>query len=294
MSNPIFSLLSLPAIKSTRQALRRFTFPIDHTEGQYRHIELVFHQGNVQVLHEGLDIRKFSFIWLASGWGNRDIAYALRLYCESTNTPHSHTEESSSKVTDGMMFALHHLPLPETVFVHATRLAHSMPLIKNVCGYPLIIKDTRGSKGKDSEYVANESELLAKMAGLPKNKKFLLQRFIPNEYDWGIMVVNGVVVSGEKSYPSNGEFRNNTCNGAEEHFVNVDEIPEEIKHIAIKASSLLGLSWSRADIIIDKHTGRPYLLEVNRYPGITADSSEVFGAYTFLASHIVPLKALSA
>jgi glutathione synthase/RimK-type ligase-like ATP-grasp enzyme len=100
-----------------------------------------------------------------------------------------------------------------------------MPLIKRVCGYPLIIKDIRGSKGRDSEYVASESELLTKMAGLPKNKRFLLQRFIQNEYDWGIMVVNGVVVSGEKSYPSQGEFRNNTCNGAKEHFVEIENIP---------------------------------------------------------------------
>jgi ribosomal protein L6P/L9E len=93
------------------------------------------------------------------------------------------------------------------------------------------------------------------------------------------------VVSGEKSYPSRGEFRNNTCNGAEEHFVDVESIPENIRDIAVRASGLLGLSWSRADIIIDKLTGLPYLLEVNRYPGITAlfcqfkSSNVVFGLF---------------
>lgn len=284
----LFSLLSLPSAASTKEALQKFPFPIQHTAGQYGHITLSFQKGKVEVLHRGVNTSSFSFVWLTSGWNCRDIAYALRLYFEFTQTPHSYAEKNTSKITDCMVFALHDLPIPDTVYVSRTNFEASMPLIKRVCGYPLIIKDIRGSKGRDSEYVASESELLTKMAGLPKNKRFLLQRFIQNEYDWGIMVVNGVVVSGEKSYPSQGEFRNNTCNGAKEHFVEIENIPADIQALAIQASGLLGLSWSRADIIIDKATGLPYLLEVNRYPGITADSTEVLGAYTFLASHITP------
>lgn len=49
-----------------------------------------------------------------------------------------------------------------------------------------------------------------------------------------------------------------------------------------------GNSRVRADIIIDKNTELPYLLEVNRYSGITSGSNEVIGTYTFLASHISP------
>ncbi len=293
MSSTPFTLLSLPSVASTKQALQKFPFPIEYTAGQYRDITLSFHQGEVQVLHKGIDTRLFSFVWLTSGWNCRDIAYALRLYFQHTETAHSYAEKNTSKITDCMIFALQNLPIPDTIYVSRANFKASMPLIKEVCGYPLIIKDIRGSQGKDSEYVATESELLEKMNGLPKNKRFLLQRFIQNEYDWGIMVVNGKVVSGEKSYPSKGEFRNNTCNGALEHFAHIADIPKNIQDLAIQACGLLGLSWSRADIIIDKQTGLPYLLEVNRYPGITADSTEVLGAYTFLASHITPIKAHS-
>ena len=290
MKPDTFTLLSLPSAQSTKQALQRFPFPIRHTAGQYRDISLSFRPGEVRVLHQDIDTRNFSFVWLTSGWNCRDIAYALRLYFEFTKTPHSYAEKNTSKITDCMVFALHGLPIPDTVYVSRVNFEASMPLIKHVCGYPLVINAIRGSKGKDSELVTTESDLLKKMASLPKNKRFLLQRFIQNEYDWGIMVVNGEVVSGEKSYPSQGEFRNNTCNGAEEHFAQITDIPQNIQALAIQASGLLGLSWSRADIIIDKFTGLPYLLEVNRYPGITADSTEVLGAYTFLASHIAPLR----
>jgi len=137
--------------------------------------------------------------------------------------------------------------------------------------------------------VATEEDLSRKIGELPKHKKFIFQKYITNEYDWGVMVANGVVVSGEKSYPREGEFRNNTCNGAEEVFVDPADIPEHIKRIAIETSSALGLAWSRSDIIIDKDTHRPYVLEVNRLPGLTSKTSEVEGAYTFLSSQIKAL-----
>jgi len=285
-----FTLFSLPSIKSTRQVIKKFPFPVNLIEGKYCDIKIIFSKGKVRVLHGEDDISKFSFSWLSSGWSYRDVAYALRLYLEFTKSPHSYIEENSSKITDCMVFSLNGLPVPDTVFVSRSSIKKNMPIIKKVCGFPLIIKDIKGSQGKHSVLVASESSFLEKIVNLHKNKRFLFQRYIPNEYDWGIMVANGVVVSGEKSYPLNGEFRNNTCNGATECFVDVPNIPDNIKNIAIKASKLLGLSWSRADIIIDKKTGLPYLLEVNRYPGITSDSSEMVGAYTFLASHILPLQ----
>jgi len=275
----IFSLLSLPALSGTRDIVGQFPFPIDFTAGTYRDISFVFHAGSTEVFHKGADTKNFSFVWLTSSWSQRDLAYALRLYFESTGTPHSSVEQSPSKITDTMAFSLHGLPIPDTVFVSRRNIEKEMPLIRKVCGYPLIVKDVKGAQGKFSAYVASESELASTIADLPKHKEFLFQRFIRNEYDWGIMVVNGIVVSGEKSYPSEGEFRNNTCNGAKEHFANVDDIPERIKSIAITASGLLGLTWSRTDIIIDKDSGLPYLLEVNRFPGITPDSNEASGAY---------------
>jgi len=282
MNKKTFTLLGLPAVKNTRQVMDKFPFPIDLTIGRYGELKFVFHQGKIQVLHKESDTRDFSFVWLSSNWDQRDLAHAICLYLKSTKTPHSYVEESTSKITDCMVFGLNNLPMPDTLFVSRKNIAKDIPLIKKVCGFPLIIKDSKGSQGKYSAFAANETELLEKTSNLPKSKNFIFQRFIPNEYDWGIMVANGVVVSGEKSYPSNGEFRNNTCNGAKEIFIDTEDIPKKIKDIAIKASASLGLSWSRADIIIDKNTGLPYLLEVNRFPGITSNSDEVLGAYTFL------------
>jgi len=291
MQEKTFTLLSLPTVKSTQQVIRKFPFPIDLIKGKYRDIEIIFHNSAVKVLHQGTDVRDFSFVWLTSGWDQRDSAYAISLYLNHTQTPHSHAEKNSSKITDYMAFAINDLPTPDTLFINCTDIKKNIPLLREICGFPLIVKDIRGCQGKLSALVKDETELLEKMHDLPKSKKFLFQRYIANEYDWGIMVANGVVVAGEKSYPCQGEFRNNTCNGARECFVAVPEIPEEIKEIAIRASQVLGLSWSRSDIIIDKLTGRPYLLEVNRFPGITSESNEVTGAYAFLSAQIALINA---
>ena len=132
--------------------------------------------------------------------------------------------------------------------------------------------------------VKNSKELVAKIKKLPKNKRYLLQKFIKNDYDWGVLVADGEVVSGEKSYPCSGEFRNHAWRGAKEVFVDPEDIPTEIKEMALKTSKALGLSWSRSDIVIDRKTQKPYLMEINRFPGIGSAGSEVEGAYKFLSA----------
>ena len=262
---------------------------MDFTLGKFRHISIVVHNGVINIRHGDVDVSAFSFVWISSGWDHRDLAYALRLYLESTRTPHSYTEQSPSKITDCVLFALRDLPIPDTVYVNRLNVEKNTPLIKDVCGYPLIIKDTMGSRGKNLAYVASEADLLEKMSVLPTDKNFLFQRYIPHDCVWGVMVANGLVVAGSQNHPSAEEFRSNLCLGGEEVFIEVSAIPQAISEIAIKASAHLGLGWSRADIIVDKRTGLPYLLEVNRNPGITSGSDEVSGAYTFLAAQILPL-----
>jgi glutathione synthase/RimK-type ligase-like ATP-grasp enzyme len=268
------------------QVVKKISLPVDLTKGRFKNIEFIFKDNQVSVLHKNIDLKNFSFVWLCSSWGSRDLAYAVQLYLDFHKIPHTHVEKGTSKLTDQMALSLENIPVPDTLFFGHKDVRKSLSQIQKVCGYPLVIKDIRGSRGAHSLIINSEAELLEKITALPRHKSFIFQKYIANEYDWGIMVANGVVVSGEKSYPCQGEFRNNTCNGAQEVFVDPLDIPQAIKEIAIKNSVLLNLSWSRSDIIIDKNTQRPYVLEVNRLPGISAKTSEVEGAYKFLSSQI--------
>jgi len=279
-------LLVLPSVSNMDQVVKKISLPVDLTKGRFKNIEFIFKDNQVSVLHKNIDLKNFSFVWLCSSWGSRDLAYAIQLYLDFHKIPHTHVEKGTSKLTDQMALSLENIPVPDTLFFGHKDVRKSLSQIQKVCGYPLVIKDIRGSRGAHSLIINSEAELLEKITALPRHKSFIFQKYIANEYDWGIMVANGVVVSGEKSYPCQGEFRNNTCNGAQEVFVDPLDIPQAIKEIAIKNSVLLNLSWSRSDIIIDKNTQRPYVLEVNRLPGISAKTSEVEGAYKFLSSQI--------
>ena len=279
-------LLVLPSVSNMDQVVKKISLPVDLTKGRFRNIEFIFKDNQVSVLHKNIDLKNFSFVWLCSSWGSRDLAYAVQLYLDFHKIPHTHVEKGTSKLTDQMALSLENIPAPDTLFFGHKDVCKGLSQIQKVCGYPLVIKDIRGSRGAHSLIINSEAELLEKITALPRHKSFIFQKYIANEYDWGIMVANGVVVSGEKSYPCQGEFRNNTCNGAKEVFVDPVNIPQAIKEMAIKNSVLLNLSWSRSDIIINKNTQKPYVLEVNRLPGISAKTSEVEGAYKFLSSQI--------
>jgi hypothetical protein len=289
MSQKPLTLLCLPSVGSIDQIVEKLRFPVRLTKSKYKDIEFIVEDTVPTIMRKGVDLNSFSFVWLSSSWRSRDLAYAVKLYLDRSETPCTYVEKGTSKVTDQMIFGLGGIQAPNTLFFDNNDVTGHLDRIKEVCGYPLIIKDIKGARGACSEYVETEVELLKKMEGLPKHKKYLFQAFIPNEYDWGVMVSNGKVVSGEKSYPAEGEFRNNTCNGAREVFVDPDAIPQNIKEMAIKATALLGLGWARADIIVDKDSKEPYLLEVNRFPGITAETTEVDGGYAFLSSQMKKL-----
>ncbi len=276
-----------------QQVIDRFSFPVNLTKGRFKELEIVFQNGEASVLYKGIDIKEFSFIWLCSSWRTRDLAYAIHLYLEHYGIPHTPVEKGTSKLTDHMFFSLNKIHTPSTLFLGSKKIEKFLSQIKSVCGYPLIIKDVKGSRGTDTVKVKTEAELLTKMKELPKHKKYLFQQYIPNEYDWGIMVANGKAVSGEKSYSCEGEFKNNACNGATEIFIDQLKIPEKIKNTAVRASLALNLSWSRADIIINKETERYTVLEVNRLPGITSKTSEVDGAFAFLLSQIQTLEKVN-
>jgi len=280
------NLLVLPAIEKIDEIAKGISNSIDITKGSFSRVEFRFKNNRVQLLHKGVDLKDFSSVWLSSFWGSRDLAYAVKLYLDHFGTPHAYIEKSTSKVSDQVKFTLNSILVPDTFFINTHNISDYIEKIEEVCSYPLVIKDTKGTRGKYSAYIENRNELLSKYSELPKHRKYLFQKFIPNEYDWGILVANGKVVSAEKSYPKNGEFRNNACNGAKEVFVETKYIPKSIQEMASKASETLSLSWSRVDIIVDKNTDIPYMLEVNRFPGITSGTSEVTGARQFLKSHL--------
>lgn len=280
------SILVLPTIHNIEEVISGLSAKYKLTKGKFSQLEYILKDGKVILRHAGRDIKEFSNVWLSSYWRSRDLAYAVKLYLTHNEISHTYVEKATSKLTDQIIFALNNISIPNTFFIDDEDISNHIDTIENVCKYPLIIKDITGSGGRLSALVSNREQLIDQYKELPKRKKYLFQQFIPNDYDWGILVVNGIAVSAEKSFSVEGEFLNNACNGAKEVFVDITEVPQDIINMAIKATKLLKLNWARADIVINKKTNNAYIMEVNRCPGISTGSSEVLGAQIFLDNHL--------
>ena len=168
---------------------------IGFTKGSFSRVEFRFKDKRAQLLYKGVDLKDFSFVWLSSFWRSRDLAYAAKLYLDHFEIQNTYVEKSTSKITDQVQFALNNILVPNTFFVDTQDIANYIKKIEEVCGYPLIIKDIKGSGGRYSAYIKNRQELLAKFSKLSKHRKYVFQKFIPNEYDWGVLVANRKVVS---------------------------------------------------------------------------------------------------
>lgn len=286
-------LLVLPAVTSTAEVIDGMSRPIELTKGKYDKVDFCFMANSVKISHDGVDLRDFDFVWLSSFWESRDLAYAIMLYLDFYNVPHTEVEKSTSKITDQVQFSLNNISSPNTFFKDSSEFDDVVLDVERTCGYPLIMKDTKGSMGKFSAFASNRQELFQNFQDLPKHRKYFFQEYILNDYDWGVLIADGKIVSAEKSFPAEDEFRNNACNGAVEKYVELFEIPSAVKNVSHNASSVLGLDWSRVDIIIDKETKLPYVMEVNRSPGVTSGTTDITGARNFIKSKLNSADKLS-
>lgn len=280
------NVLVIPSVKGIVKILNKMNLNFSFIEGEMSQLIINIYDNKVKISHKSSDIRSFSHVWLSSYWDTRDLAHAISIYLQYHKVPHTPIEQSTSKITDQLIFALNGIKTPNTVFADRQKVLNNPRIVEKICKYPLIIKDIKGARGKLSRYINNRQELLYTLKKLPKYRTYLYQSYVANRYDWGILIANGNVVSAEKSYHSQNEFRTNVCNGGHEVFIELSQVPQAVKNMAIKASKLLNLTWSRADILINQHTREPYLLELNRCPGITEGTSEAFGVHKFMQEYL--------
>jgi len=279
-------ILVLPGtkrIKRIEEFMKSNDFQI--IRGSYTKIAFKVGNGDTRVLHDGIDIREFDFVWLTSTWSTRDLGYAVACYLDKYEVPHTRVEFASSKLTDHMAFAISGLTQPHTFHAYSKYLINNLEELEDFCGYPMVMKPKKGNGGKKTTLINDRDELTTAVRGV-KVKDFLFQEFIPNRFDWGINVADGNVVAASKRFRKAHGFLNNACQGAEEIFVELKEVPEEVRTYAKRAAKSLNLNWTRADIIYNDNTDDPTILELNRYPGMTVDSPEVNAFADFLDTRI--------
>jgi len=279
------SILVITSPKGIRNIIQKLKAQnIKVTPARLSEMTVLLAEDKTEVLVNKKPLSNYDFVWIQSAGTTKDIAYLLSLYLDHLKIPHSNPETEITKIVDLFNLSLHHLPIPKTYYCSKKNLLQNLPDIAQLLGYPFLIKSTVSWGGNDIHLITKASDFFAIVPDLPEHKKYTLQKFIPNTFDYRIIVGNGAVLSGEKRFRTKDSFRNNACRGATEVFLEIDEIPKKVKELAVKVAAVCDLSWAGVDIITNEVTGEILVLEVNRRPGLTKGSSETKAAFTYLKS----------
>jgi RimK family alpha-L-glutamate ligase len=133
--------------------------------------------------------------------------------------------------------------------------------------FPFIIKASRGRKGKGVYLIHSleEAKVAAEEILGGEGVSFVVREFIPNNGDIRIFVVGGKAIGAMKRTSQKGEFRSNISLGGEGDKFDLESYPE-IAEIAEKAAEITRTEIAGVDIIINKETNKPYILEINPSP----------------------------
>ncbi|MGL4799408.1 MAG: GNAT family N-acetyltransferase [Cellulosilyticaceae bacterium] len=142
--------------------------------------------------------------------------------------------------------------------------------------FPIILKQPDSAFSLGVYKVNDVEELNVKCEELLQQSELIIaQEFLPSEFDWRIGVLDNEAIFACKYYMANGHWQiyNWANDGEEEYDVSgmsetlpVDEVPEEVIAMALRATSYIGDGMYGVDIkSIDDEL---YLIEVNDNPNI--------------------------
>lgn len=173
---------------------------------------------------------------------------------------------ANSKIGTAIDMLNHNLPYPKTYsnfnileLDKETQKSYFDFLVTNLWS-KFIMKPIDGRHGK-WVYLVSDFETF-----ISSHQEWILcmyQEFIENDGDLRIIVIGGECIGAILRKWKDGSFINNVAMWGD--FYQVD-ISDSVKDIAINTANVLEIDVAGVDIIIDKNTGLPYILEVNRSP----------------------------
>jgi len=203
-------------------------------------------------------------------------------------------ESCEDKFLTGQLLDKFGVPTPRTEIVAKSSLSKLEEKVKNIGGqFPIVCKILDGTQGIGvfiAESMMSLKSTLQTMFALSPGSDIILQEMIDSDYDLRIHVLfDGFetynynndsfrIIGCMKRNKLDGDFRSNYSLGST---AEKGELTEEQKQIAINAAKATGCRWCGVDLIIDKRSNQPYVIEVNSSPGTkgitTAAGDDVVG-----------------
>lgn len=194
------------------------------------------------------------------------------LRIDYTDTVFKQIGPFGSKLTSLIKLSLAGLPTMSSYYCQQHYIREHLGEIVSRYGFPMIAKDLTLQGGKGVFLVKHENDFDFLNEAKPE-QQFLFQDFYPESEEYRLLVLDyKPEVYYQKIRTDPNEFRANTVLGAEERYFAPDQASDEMKRLAVKAAKVLGYEIAGVDFLVEKKTGKLWILEVNRGPGLTYDT----------------------
>ncbi len=173
--------------------------------------------------------------------------------------------QSFSKLTELVALSLKNLPVPDTIIAAKPEVKKMLKSGKFWLEFPLIMKDANGSIGSRNYLIKNKKEL-KEILNLSENadRIFVYQQMVENDGDYRFLITGnrvGVVIHRSAV---EGDHRNNTSLGAKAELISKNKFSIKLRRDAVSAAKALNRELCGVDVLVDKKSGKHYILEVNK------------------------------
>lgn len=186
----------------------------------------------------------------------------------------------SNKIYQNELFKKNKIRTPNTLALTKNMFNER---ILDEFNYPMILKQPDSAFSLGVIKVNNKTEAKQKLASLFKKTDMVVcQEFLYSEYDWRIGILDNKPLFACKYYMTQGHWQIYNWNSDEEiksgnyKTISIDQVPEQIVSLALKAASLIGDGLYGVDLkFVDN---KVFVIEVNDNPNIDAGvEDEILG-----------------
>ncbi len=218
----------------------------------------------------GRDLRDFKAVYVRrlkskTQEGVTAVAIAAKAWGIHVLNSENANLQSFSKLTELVSLSLAGLPVPDTIIAARVEVKKMLKAREWFLPFPLIMKDANGSIGSRNYLVKDRKELKSILnTDYNKNRIYVYQQMVPNDGDYRFLITGdkvGVIIHRSAV---EGDHRNNTSLGATAVLKQQADFEPEVIEDAIAAARAMHRELCGVDILIDKETGKHYILEVNK------------------------------
>ena len=248
---------------------------LSFSRGSLSDLHIMIKDGSMSIV-EALSMRNlgsFDLVYFELWYKAQQQALAAARYLDRQNVPYFSKEIHQilpmTKVGELSVLADQSIPLPDT-FMSSAREIKKVFKSNPPIAFPLIVKAADGYGGKNNYLVHTYGELKTILSE-NKTLQFVIQEYIANDCDYRCLVLGGEIafVLRRSRDKNSSTHLNNTSAGAEGEAVDLDTLPQDAQAFVLKAAKVLNrYEFAGVDLMLEKGTNKPYILEVNQTPQI--------------------------